>query len=236
MGQAVAASVGDDPNTRVAAGIDLGDSLEEALAKSDTVIDFTLPSFTNELIEGCVAAGKALVMGTTGHDDNQLKLIRDACESIPIVHAPNYSVGVNTLFWLTRKATKILGTDFDLEVVEMHHRHKIDSPSGTARRLAEILTEVRDLSYDGDCAHGRFGGVGPRKDNEIGVHALRGGDVVGDHTVVYASNGERVELTHKASSRLTFAKGSVRAAKWLAESGLKKGLYDMEDVLSLREA
>ena len=236
MGQAVAASVGDDPNTRVAAGIDLGDSLEEALAKSDTVIDFTLPSFTNELIEGCVAAGKALVMGTTGHDDNQLKLIRDACESIPIVHAPNYSVGVNTLFWLTRKATKILGTDFDLEVVEMHHRHKIDSPSGTARRLAEILTEVRDLSYDGDCTHGRFGGVGPRKDNEIGVHALRGGDVVGDHTVVYASNGERVELTHKASSRLTFAKGSVRAAKWLAESGLKKGLYDMEDVLSLREA
>ena len=236
MGQAVAASVGDDPNTRVAAGIDLGDSLEEALAKSDTVIDFTLPSFTNELIEGCVAAGKALVMGTTGHDDNQLKLIRDACESIPIVHAPNYSVGVNTLFWLTRKATKILGTDFDLEVVEMHHRHKIDSPSGTARRLAEILTEVRDLSYDGDCTHGRFGGVGPRKDTEIGVHALRGGDVVGDHTVVYASNGERVELTHKASSRLTFAKGSVRAAKWLAESGLKKGLYDMEDVLSLREA
>ena len=236
MGQAVAASVGDDPNTRVAAGIDLGDCLEEALAKSDTVIDFTLPSFTNELIEGCVAAGKALVMGTTGHDDNQLKLIRDACESIPIVHAPNYSVGVNTLFWLTRKATKILGTDFDLEVVEMHHRHKIDSPSGTARRLAEILTEVRDLSYDGDCTHGRFGGVGPRKDNEIGVHALRGGDVVGDHTVFYAGDGERVELTHKASSRLTFAKGSVRAAKWLAESGLKNGLYDMEDVLSLREA
>ena len=236
MGQAVAASVGDDPNTRVAAGIDLGDCLEEALAKSDTVIDFTLPSFTNELIEGCVAAGKALVMGTTGHDDNQLKLIRDASESIPIVHAPNYSVGVNTLFWLTRKATEILGTDFDLEVVEMHHRHKIDSPSGTARRLAEILTEVRDLSYDEDCAHGRFGDVGPRKDNEIGVHALRGGDVVGDHTVIYASDGERVELTHKASSRLTFAKGSVRAAKWLAESGLKNGLYDMEDVLSLREA
>ena len=139
MGQAVAASVGDDPNTRVAAGIDLGDSLEEALAKSDTVIDFTLPSFTNELIEGCVAAGKALVMGTTGHDDNQLKLIRDASESIPIVHAPNYSVGVNTLFWLTRKATEILGTDFDLEVVEMHHRHKIDSPSGTARRLLSLI-------------------------------------------------------------------------------------------------
>ncbi len=234
MGQAVAASVGDDAETRVAAGIDLGDSLEEALEKSDTVIDFTLPSFTNELIEGCVSAGKALVMGTTGHDDAQLELIRDAAKSIPIVHAPNYSVGVNTLFWLTRKATEILGTDFDLEVVEMHHRHKKDSPSGTARRLAEILAEVRELSYDDDCVHGRFGDVGARTDTEIGVHALRGGDVVGDHTVVYAGDGERVELTHKASSRLTFAKGSVRAAKWLAKNGHKEGLFDMEDVLGLR--
>jgi len=236
MGQAVAASIGDDPNTRVSARIDLGDSLEDALEKSDTVIDFTLPSLTNELIEGCVNAGKALVMGTTGHDDAQLKLIRDASESTPIVHAPNYSVGVNTLFWLTRKATEILGTDFDLEVVEMHHRHKIDSPSGTARRLAEVLAEVRELSYDDDCVHGRFGDAGPRKETEIGMHALRGGDVVGDHTVVYAGDGERVELTHKASSRLTFAKGSVRAAKWLADKGFKNGLYDMEDVLGLRGA
>lgn len=234
MGQAVTSAASDDPDTRVAAGIDLGDSLEEALQKSDTVIDFTLPTFTNELVEGCLAAGKALVMGTTGHDDAQLEMIRDASRSIPIVHAPNFSVGVNTLFWLTAKTTEILGKDFDLEVIEMHHRHKQDAPSGTARRLAEILAEVSGLSYDSDCRHGRFGDVGARTDSEIGVHALRGGDVVGDHTVVYAGDGERVELTHKASSRLTFAKGAVRAAKWIAEEGHSSGLFDMQDVLGLK--
>lgn len=234
MGQAVATAVSENTETRVAAGIDMGDSLEEALAKCDTVIDFTLPTFTNELIEGCVEAGKPLIMGTTGHDDAQLELIRRASQSIPIVHAPNFSVGVNTLFWLTRRTAEILGEGFDLEVVEMHHRHKLDSPSGTARRLAEILTEVRNLSYDKDCRHGRFGDVGARTDHEVGVHALRGGDVVGDHTVIYAGNGERVELTHKASSRLTFAKGAVRAARWIGSEGLKSGLFDMQDVLGLK--
>ncbi len=123
---------------------------------------------------------------------------------------------------------------FDLEVVEMHHRHKLDSPSGTARRLAEILTDVKGLSYEKDCRHGRHGEVGARTDCEIGVHALRGGDVVGDHTVIYAGNGERVELTHKASSRLTFANGAVRAAKWVMSEGLKNGLFDMQDVLGLK--
>ena len=234
MGQAVATAVSEDPETRVAAGIDLGDSLEEALGKSDIVIDFTLPSFTYELIEACVDAGKPLVMGTTGHDDAQLAIIERASKSIPIVHAPNFSVGVNTLFWLTRRTAEILGEGFDLEVVEMHHRHKLDSPSGTARRLAEILTEVRNLSYDKDCRHGRFGDVGARTDHEIGVHALRGGDVVGDHTVIYAGNGERVELTHKASSRLTFAKGAVRAARWIEGGGFESGLFDMQDVLGLK--
>lgn len=234
MGQAVATAIGEDKETRVAAGIDIGDSLEEALRLSDAVIDFTLPTFTNELIEGCTAAGKPLVMGTTGHDDAQLELIRRAAEHIPIVHAPNFSVGVNTLFWLTRRAAEILGESFDLEVVEMHHRHKRDAPSGTARRLAEILAEARGLSYDQDCRHGRVGEVGARTDAEIGVHALRGGDVVGDHTVIYAGQGERLELTHKASSRLTFAKGAVRAAKWLVEQKLEKGLFDMQDVLGLK--
>ncbi|MDP4940133.1 MAG: 4-hydroxy-tetrahydrodipicolinate reductase [Verrucomicrobiales bacterium] len=234
MGQAVATAVSENTETRVAAGIDIGDSLEEALAKCDAVIDFTLPSFTNELIEGCVDVGKPLIMGTTGHDDAQLELIQRASESIPIIHAPNFSVGVNTLFWLTRRTAEILGEGFDLEVVEMHHRHKLDSPSGTARRLAEILTEVRNLSYDKDCRHGRFGDVGARTDHEVGVHALRGGDVVGDHTVIYAGNGERVELTHKASSRLTFAQGAVRAARWIESEGLKNGLFDMQDVLGLK--
>jgi len=234
MGHTVTECVLEDPETEIGAGIDLGDSLPDALEKSDAVIDFTLPGFTNEVVEGCVAQGKMLVMGTTGHSDDQLALIRKASETIPIVHAPNFSVGVNTLFWLTEKATEILGTDFDLEVVEMHHRHKEDSPSGTARRLAEILADVRDLSYDEDCKHGRFGDVGARTKTEIGVHALRGGDVVGDHTVVYANDGERVELTHKASSRRTFAGGAVRAAKWLHEKGHKSGLYDMQDVLGLK--
>ena len=126
MGQAVATAVSENTETRVAAGIDIGDSLEEALAKCDAVIDFTLPSFTNELIEGCVDVGKPLIMGTTGHDDAQLELIQRASESIPIIHAPNFSVGVNTLFWLTRRTAEILGEGFDLEVVEMHHRHKLD--------------------------------------------------------------------------------------------------------------
>ena len=234
MGQAVATSVSEEAEARVSAGIDLGDCLEEALGRSDLVIDFTLPSFTNELIEGCVDAGKPLVMGTTGHDAAQLDLIDKASKSIPIVHAPNFSVGVNTLFWLTRRTAEILGEGFDLEVVEMHHRHKLDSPSGTAKRLAEILADAKGLSYEKDCRHGRHGEVGARTDREIGVHALRGGDVVGDHTVIYAGNGERVELAHKASSRLTFANGAVRAAKWIKSEGLKSGLFDMQDVLGLK--
>lgn len=234
MGQTVTACAGEDPAVTVAAGIDVGDSLPEALAKCDAVIDFTLPSFTDELLAECVTQRKALVMGTTGHSDAQLEAIRRASERIPVVHAPNFSVGVNTLFWLTRKATEILGDGFDLEVVEMHHRHKKDSPSGTARRLAEILAEVSGVSYDEDTRHGRFGDVGARTDREIGVHAVRGGDVVGDHTVIYAGDGERVELTHKASSRNTFANGAIRAAKWVAEEGKTSGLFDMEDVLGLR--
>ena len=234
MGQSVAAAVEDASDTRISAGIDIGDSLADAIAKSDSVIDFTLPTFTNELLEGCVGAQLPLVMGTTGHDDQQLELIQAASEKIPIVHAPNFSVGVNTLFWLTQRTTEILGDGFDLEVVEMHHRHKKDSPSGTARRLAEILAEAKGLSYDDDCRHGRVGDVGARTDTEIGVHALRGGDVVGDHTVVYAGDGERIELTHKASSRMTFANGAVRAAKWIHQEGLKSGLYDMQDVLGLK--
>lgn len=234
MGQAVTACAGEDPDVSVAVGIDVNDSLSEAIVKCDAVIDFTLPSFTDELVAACVEHGKTLVMGTTGHSDEQLAAIRKASETIPVVHAPNFSVGVNTLFWLTRKATEILGDDFDLEVVEMHHRHKKDAPSGTARRLAEILAEVSGVSYDNDTRHGRFGDVGARTDKEIGVHALRGGDVVGDHTVIYAGDGERVELTHKASSRNTFANGAIRAAKWVAEQGKTSGLFDMEDVLGLR--
>lgn len=232
MGQAVIRATEANHETEVGATVDVGDSLEEALAQADVVIDFTSHHFSTELVNACVAQKKPFVMGTTGHTTEELATIRAAAESLPVVLAPNFSIGVNTLFWLTRKATEILGPDFDLEVVEMHHRMKTDSPSGTARRLVEILTEVRELDYDKDTRHGRKGDVGARTKSEIGVHALRGGDVVGDHTVVYANVGERVELTHKASSRDTFATGAVRAAAWL--QGQAPGIYDMQDVLGLK--
>ena len=233
MGQAIIECAGEDGGVEIVSQIDLGDSITEAIWPCDTVIDFSSHHFSNELIEACLNAGKSLVIGTTGHTAEELSNISEASSKIAIVMAPNYSVGVNTLFWLTRKATEILGTDFDLEVLEIHHRLKTDAPSGTAKKLAEILTEVRELDYGRDTRHGRKGDVGARTDTEVGVHAIRGGDVVGDHTVVYAGSGERVELTHKASSRNTFANGSLRAAKWLASR--PAGLYDMQDVLGLKD-
>ena len=234
MGKTVIECAAQDSEVEPAGQIDLGDSLEDAIVNCDSIIDFTLPSFTEELVAAAVDHRKPLVMGTTGHDDAQLAMIGDASQKIPIIHAPNFSVGVNTLFWLTRKAASILGPGFDLEVVEMHHRQKKDAPSGTARRLAEILAEERGLSYDADCRHGRVGEAGARSEGEIGVHALRGGDVVGDHTVICATDGERVELTHKASSRQTFANGAVRAAKWIRSEKIETGLFDMQDVLGLK--
>jgi len=231
MGQALIACAATDPALTVAAEIDAGDDFALALEKCDAVIDFTHAGATAVITKACEQAGKILVIGTTGQDDAARKIIKDAARKIPVVFAPNYSVGVNTLFWLTRKATEILGKDFDLEVVEMHHRLKKDAPSGTARRLAEILAEVRNLDYDTDVRHGRDGMVGERSPTEIGLHALRGGDVVGDHTVIFANTGERLELTHKASSRDTFAHGALRAAQWASRRS--PGLYDMQDVLEL---
>ena len=233
MGQALIACAKADPTSfELSVGLDVGDDLAAALPACDAVIDFTHADSTVAVAEACAAAGKILVIGTTGHNDADRARISEIAKKIPVVFAPNFSVGVNTLFWLTRKATEILGPDFDLEVVEMHHRLKKDSPSGTARRLAEILAEARELDYDKNVMHGREGMVGERQKTEIGMHAVRGGDVVGDHTVIYANVGERVELTHKASSRDTFAKGALRAARWA--QGQKPGLYDMQDVLGLK--
>ena len=231
MGQALVACAGDFDDLTVSAAIDVSDDFASALEGADAVIDFSHHSVIDAVLESCVAKHRTLVIGTTGHSDAQIAAIRAASQSIPVVFAPNYSVGVNTLFWLTRKAAEILGPSFDLEVVEMHHRMKKDAPSGTAKRLAEILTEVRNLTYQDDTRHGRFGIVGERTPNEVGVHAVRGGDVVGDHTVIYAAMGERVELTHKASSRDTFARGALRAALWA--HARTPGLYDMQDVLGL---
>ena len=233
MGQALITCAKADPASfELSDGLDVGDDLAAALPSCDAVIDFTHADSTVAVAQACAAAGKILVIGTTGHNDADRARISEISKKIPVVFAPNFSVGVNTLFWLVRKATEILGPDFDLEVVEMHHRLKKDSPSGTARRLAEILAEVRELDYDKNVMHGREGMVGERQKTEIGMHAVRGGDVVGDHTVIYANVGERVELTHKASSRDTFAKGALRAARWA--QGQKPGLYDMQDVLGLK--
>ena len=231
MGQALVHCAASIPELSVSAEVDAGDDFDAALETCDAVIDFSHHAIIGEVLAACVASKKTLVIGTTGHSDSQIQAIHDAAARIPIVFAPNYSVGVNTLFWLTRKAAEILGPGFDLEVVEMHHRMKKDAPSGTAKRLAEILTESRNLTYQNDTRHGRFGIVGERTANEVGVHAVRGGDVVGDHTVIYAALGERVELTHKASSRDTFAMGALRASLWA--HGRAPGVYDMQDVLGL---
>jgi len=233
MGLSVAEAAEANSEVTIAATHDAGENLDEAVKAAKCIIDFTAHSFSTSLVEAAIRNKVAIVMGTTGHTDAELETIHKAAREIPIVHAPNFSVGVNTLFWLTRQAARILKQDtFDIEVTEMHHRHKIDAPSGTARRLLEILNEETGTSYKDDIAHGRFGNIGPRKQGEIGMHTLRGGDVVGDHTVMFAADGERVELTHKASSRMTFASGAVRAALWLR--GRPPGLYDMQDVLDLR--
>jgi len=232
MGQALMLCAKDDAELEVAAQVDVGDDFAGAVPKCDAVIDFSHHSTVELVLARCVEHGKALVIGTTGHSNAQIAGIRHAAGQIPVVFSANYSTGVNTLFWLTRRAAEVLGPEFDLEVVEMHHRLKKDAPSGTAKRLAEILAEVRALSYAKDVRHGRQGDVGARTVTEIGMHALRGGDVVGDHTVVFASLGERIELTHRASTRDTFARGALRAAKWATAQ--PAGLYDMQDVLGLR--
>lgn len=233
MGQALLQAAAANPNVTVTATHDAGEDLDAAYQNAGCAIDFTVHSFTRQVVETALKQGKSLVIGTTGHTDEERAFIREASGSLPIVFASNYSVGVNTLFWLTRHAARILTQDrFDIEVVEMHHKHKIDSPSGTARTLLEILNQETGTSYQDDITHGRLGNIGPRKPKEIGMHTLRGGDVVGDHTVIFAADGERVELSHKASSRMTFAAGAVRAAVWL--QGKPAGLYDMQDVLGLR--
>lgn len=232
MGQAVRQAVEANPETEMGATHDAGQDISAALQQADIAIDFSFHGFTPELLNAAVAQGKPLVIGTTGHSAEERAAIAEAAKSIPIVFASNFSVGVNTLFWLTRKATRIL-KDYDIEIVEMHHHHKLDAPSGTARTLAEVVCAETGLDYEKDVMHGREGLVGARPQRQIGMHSLRGGDVVGDHTVMYATDGERVELTHKASSRMTFASGAVRAALWL--TGKPAALYTMQDVLGFAE-
>ncbi len=232
MGQALSACAPQHRELELAGQIDQGDDLAAIIARGDVVIDFSSHTATAGIAELCAAHGKALVIGTTGHDDAEKARITPHASRIPMVWSANYSTGVNTLFWLTRKAAEILGNNYDLEVVEMHHRLKKDAPSGTAKSLAEILAAVRQQQLAQVARHGRAGIVGERTAEEIGIHSLRGGDVVGDHTVIFATNGERVELTHKASNRDTFANGALRAAAWVVRQ--RPGRYDMQDVLGLK--
>ena len=214
------------------AGVAITTDLAAAVTGADAVINFS----TSGVVEAtriAFAHGCASVIGTTALGEearNELQAL--AGEGAKIVYAPNMSVGVNLLFHLCQEVAQILNEDYDVEIVEMHHNQKKDAPSGTAVRLAEVICEARHLNYDEDVRHGRVGMVGARSRREIGMHSLRGGDVVGDHTVVFATNGERIELTHKASSRETFAKGAIRAVRFLMNA--EAGLYDMQDVLNLR--
>jgi len=202
------------------------------IADFDIAIDFTLPEATINTLEQCKNAGKAMVIGTTGFDDAQKATIQSASESIAIVFAPNMSIGVNLCFKLTELAAGIIGEDSDIEIIEAHHRMKKDAPSGTAVRLGEIVASKLGRNLK-DCAvYGRGGITGERDKNSIGFEAIRAGDIVGEHTVMFANKGERIEITHKASSRSIFASGAIRAAHWLTEK--EKGLYDMQDVLGLR--
>ncbi|HET7626451.1 MAG TPA: 4-hydroxy-tetrahydrodipicolinate reductase [Verrucomicrobiae bacterium] len=232
MGRALLACAANIPELQVVGQIDQGGNLAAVIGQADVVIDFSSHSATPGIAQLCAENKKALVIGTTGHSDAEQSEIKNQKSKIPIVWSANYSTGVNTLFWLTRKAAEILGPDFDLEVVEMHHRLKKDAPSGTAKSLAEILADVRHRQLESVVRHGRVGIIGERTREEIGIHSIRGGDVVGDHTVIFANTGERVELTHKASSRDTFANGALRAAQWVVNQ--KPGIYDMQDVLGLR--
>jgi len=230
MGQANLAAAKEAGATVVAA-LDQGDDLAAGIALADVVIDFSFHKATADVIDICTRLQKALVIGTTGHPADEKKHLLAAAAKIPCVWSGNYSVGVNLLFALTRRASSVLGSDYDAEVVEMHHRFKKDAPSGTAARLLEIILEERKLTAEA-LRHGREGITGERTSTEVGIHALRGGDVVGDHTVMFAALGERIELTHKASDRGIFARGAVRAAQWLV--GRPAGVYDMQDVLGLK--
>lgn len=237
LGAALEASgdkrLGDDVGTLAGLGQPLGICLSDDLdSEVDVMIDFSLPAGTMGRLETCVERKIPMVIGTTGLDDYQAGKVQAAAKIIPIVFAPNMSMGVNLLLRVVGDVARALGEDYDVEIIETHHRFKKDAPSGTALRLAEAVAKATGRDLKKQAVFGREGAVGERKTGEIGIHAVRSGDVVGEHTVSFSSIGERIELTHKAGSRETFARGAVRAAKFLL-SHKKPGLYSMLDVLGL---
>lgn len=214
-------------------GIAITDSVNDALREADVLVDFSSATASVDHVEAAAVLGKAIVVGTTGLSDEQKRIIQETGRKTRCLVAPNMSLGVNLLFNLAANAARCLGTEYDVEIVESHHKMKKDAPSGTAKRLAEVICDSlgRDLKTEG--IYGRNGMVGERTPNEIGVMALRGGDIVGEHTVMFVTNGERIELIHRAHSRDAFAKGAIQAALWLVSK--PNGLYDMQDVLGLKE-
>jgi 4-hydroxy-tetrahydrodipicolinate reductase len=213
MGKVIVDLAGKDPNVEIVVQCDQGDAIEPAMKNADVAIDFSQADAIEEVCRAALQHQRPLVIGTTGHTAEQKKTIEEAAKSLPIVFASNFSVGVNALFALADRAAKILGDEFDLEIVETHHTRKKDAPSGTAKTLAEILKRAR------------------RIDSEIPIQSIREGDVVGEHTVTFSGPGERLELVHHAKSRETFAKGALRAAEWVI--GKPPGLYNMQDVLGI---
>ena len=212
-----------------ASGVAVTDDVDALFAASDAVIDFTLPTATVGHAQAAMKHKTALVIGTTGLSANEQGVLEEAAKQVPVIQAPNMSVGVNLLFALTKQVAEILDEDYDIEIVEMHHRHKVDAPSGTALGLGKAAAAGRKVDLDSVADKVRDGHTGARKKGDIGFATLRGGDVVGDHTVVFAADGERIELTHKASSRQVFARGAVRGAMWCKDKA--PGLYSMQDVL-----
>jgi 4-hydroxy-tetrahydrodipicolinate reductase len=247
MGQSLIEGVLADKTLELAAALDakgspavgrkfgavkVGTDIAKAVAAGDVLIDFTRPEGTIEHLAACARLGKSIVIGTTGIPASLRKAILEAGRRIPIAMSPNFAVGVNAVFKLADVAAGILGNDFDVEIIEAHHRHKVDAPSGTALRLGEIVAARLKRDLRKEARHGREGDTGARTAKEIGFHAIRGGDIVGEHTVLFAGAGERVEVTIRSQSRMTYAIGALRAARFLR--GKRAGLYDMNDVLGLK--
>jgi 4-hydroxy-tetrahydrodipicolinate reductase len=246
MGRSLVEAIGADGALQLAAALEapgaaaLGQAagpvritadVDAALAACEVLIDFTRPEGTLRHLEACLRHRRAMVIGTTGFAAAQLQAIRDAGRKIPIAFSPNFAVGVNVLFKLVDTAARALAEGYDIEIIEAHHRHKVDAPSGTALKLGEIAAKATNRSAK-DYSFGREGDTGERPLGQIGFHAVRGGDIVGEHTVLFAGAGERLELVVRSQSRMTYAAGAVRAAKWL--SGRPAGVYDMADVLGLK--
>lgn len=226
--------VGRDAGELVGAacGVAIGDEARTAIAAADCLIDFTRPEGTLEHLALARELGKAVVIGTTGFDAAGKAAIAEAAQSVPVVFAPNMAVGVNAVFRVLEVAARILSEGYDVEIIEAHHRYKVDAPSGTALRMGEVVARELGRDLEACAIYGREGVTGERKSETIGFSTIRGGDVVGDHTVLFAGLGERIEITHKSGSRMPYATGSLRAARFLA--GRSAGLFDMQDVLGLR--